>query len=248
MHQKEVLIVLLKTQLVDHAGGHGECGNACGTDHGIDLLLGEEIHQLCDHNAAEGVEDEGKQTQPHDQQGFPLQEFRRRHAGGNSDSQEDGDQVCQHLLRGFGQRVQNAAFTDQVTEHQKSDQSHGVGGNDAHDDGDDDGEEDAGGLGNGLAVILHADQALLAGGADLDDGGLDDGNQRHIGVRRNHDRRRVVGVQHVGNEDGGGTVRRADDGNGRRIVQLEAQEGGKAQGEENTELRRRTEDHIFGIS
>lgn len=46
-----------------HAGGHGEGGDSRSTDHGVDLLLGEEIDQLGKQHAACGVYHEGDKPQ-----------------------------------------------------------------------------------------------------------------------------------------------------------------------------------------
>ena len=43
VHQQEVLIVFLKSHLVDDASGHREGGNSGCPDHRIDLLLQEEV-------------------------------------------------------------------------------------------------------------------------------------------------------------------------------------------------------------
>ena len=122
--------------------GHRECGNTCGTNHGIDLLFGEEVDQLCKQNAACGVENEGEETQDDDEEGLPAQEELGLHLGSDGETQEEGDKVGQHLLGGLGEAVQHAALADEVTEHEEADQGRALGGDQTRDDGDDDGEQD----------------------------------------------------------------------------------------------------------
>ena len=56
-----------------HTGGHGECGDAGSADHGVDLLLGEQVHDLGHHDAAEGIEYECHEAQTDDDQRVDLQ-------------------------------------------------------------------------------------------------------------------------------------------------------------------------------
>ena len=247
MHQQEVGIVLGQAHLVNHPGGHGEGGDTGGADHGVDLGLGKQVHELGNHDAAEGIEDEGHQAQADDDDGVQLQEVGALHLGGDGDAQENGNQVGQGILGGIGDGVHHAALPDQVAEHQEADQGHRVGGHQAHDHRHHNGEQDLRQLGHRLAGVLHLDPALGLGGAQLDDGRLDQGHQGHVGVGRHHNGAQVLRAQLGGHEDGGGAVRRADDGDGGGVLQLEAQQRGQGQGEENAELGRRAEDHQLGI-
>ena len=52
MHQQEVGGILLLSYHLRNTRRHGNGGNACGTDEGVDLLLGQEVHELCKQNAA----------------------------------------------------------------------------------------------------------------------------------------------------------------------------------------------------
>ena len=54
-------------------------------------------------------------------------------------------------------------------------------------------------------------------------------------------------LKYVGHEDGGGAVRRADDGDGGRVGKVEAEKTCHAQGEEDAELGRRAEKHHFRV-
>lgn len=247
VHQQEVLVVLGQPHLVDDPGGHGEGRNARRTDHGVDLGLGEEVVDLGHQNTAHRVKDKGHQTQAEDHEGFGGEEIGGLHLGGDGQAQEEGDEVGQILLGGLGKAFQHAAFPDQVAEHQKSDEGHAAGGHQTGDDGDEDGEKDLGALADLFLGVGHPDFPLRLSGHQPDHRGLDDGNQRHVGVGHHNDGAQIVGGEVVGHKDGGGTVRRADDGDGGRILDVKAQQGGHTEGEEDAELGRRAEEHQLGV-
>lgn len=48
VHEEMIRRVFSETHLLDHTGAHRECRNAGGTDHRVDLLLSEEINELCE--------------------------------------------------------------------------------------------------------------------------------------------------------------------------------------------------------
>ena len=246
MHEQEVLRVFFQTHLVNDTTGHRECGDTCRTDHRVDLLLHEQVEELCEQNTACRVKNECEQTEAQDEQGVDVEELVCGHLGCNRDAEEDRDEVCKDLLCGFGQRVENAAFTDQVTEHQEADERNGCGCDDTCDNGDDDREQDTGRLGNFLCLVGHTDLAFLLGGQQLDDRRLNDRHECHVGVCRNHDGSEELGVELVCNDNRGGTVGSTDDGDGCRVVDVK-EDGCQTQREENTELCRRTEDHQLGI-
>ena len=75
-------------------------------------------------------------------------ELIRAHAEGNGDSKKQGDQVRKTCLCGIGEIVQNAAFTEQISERQEAHQGYGGGSDQSDDKGYDDGEQDPCGLGN----------------------------------------------------------------------------------------------------
>ena len=96
-------------------------------------------------------------------------------------------------------------------------------------------------------MIVHADEPLVFRGQQANDRRLDDGHERHVGIGRHHDCADVFRIEEVGHEYGGGAVRRADDGDGGRVLQVKAQKGRQAEREEYAELRRRAEDHQLRI-
>ena len=242
MHEKEVLVIFLKTHLMNDTRRHRECGDTCRTDHGVDLGLGAEIEELRKHNAAEGIENEAEKTESEDHQGFENEELFCLHLECNGNTEEDGNEVCKNLLRGFGKAIQNAAFTDQVTEHKEEDERCAERSDHCRDHGDDDREKDSRSLGNLARLIGHTDQTFLFAGKELDNGGLNDRHERHIRVRRNDDRTAVLRLERIGNEDCSRTVSRRDNADRRRIVDRETEYTVcKNECEEDTKLRRRTE-------
>ena len=79
-----------------------------------------------------------------------------------------------------------------------------------------------------------------------DDRRLDDGHQSHIRIGGDHDRADIIGAEFLCHDDRGGTVCRADDGDGCSVVEIKEHRC-KTKREENTELRRRAKEHEQGI-
>ena len=199
--------------------------------------LQDQVYNLGKQNAADGIEYESQQTDHHDQDGVKAYEGICAHAEGNGDSQKQRDQVRKACLRGIGKIIQNAAFPEEITEHQETNQGYGRGSDQSDDKGYDDGEQDPCGLGNRPCGLRgHADSALLLRGNKLDGEGLYDGHQRHVGISGNRDRSHVIGAEHLGNQNGGRAVSSADDTDGGSVLQIKSQESGGADREENAEL------------
>ena len=95
-------------------------------------------------------------------------------------------------------------------------------------------------------MIFHMDAALLFGGYQADGKGLHNGNQCHIRVSGNSNRPNVVGMEHLGYQNGGGAVRSADNADGSSILQVKAKDHCKEQGGKNTKLCRSAEQEQNG--
>ncbi|MPN05086.1 hypothetical protein SDC9_152336 [bioreactor metagenome] len=188
MHEQVVGLVFRQTQFMHHAGCHRERGDTGSADHGVDLLLGEEVHNLAEDHATRGIKDERHEAKGKNHQRLEREERSGLHVGGNGEAEHEGDQVCKHLLRGFGQRTKHAALADEVAKHQEADQSNRARRKDAGDHGDDDREEDLRRLGNAASGVFHTDSAFFFRGEQFDDWRLDDWYQRHVGVGRDNDR------------------------------------------------------------
>ena len=166
---------------------------------GLILVLAEDIENLSEHHAGDGIEDKGHQAQGHNHDGLHGDELVGAHGEGNGDAQQQRDQVGQVVLCRFGQAVEHAALPDQVAEHQEAHQRDRGGSHQAGHEGDHDGEQNAGGLGDtalGRYSILIS--PLLLGGHQLDGRGLDDGHQGHVGIGGHRDGPNVVGAQAPG--------------------------------------------------
>ena len=233
---------------MDHPPAHGKRRDARRADHGIELaaLRQKQVHQLGEQHAAHRVQHKGRQPQQQNEQRFGGHEFVGGHLAGYRQSQQDGDEVGQHVLRSFGQRVEHAAFPQQVAEHQKAHQRHAGGSHQPGQHRHHDGEQDAGGFAHAALPVGHADAPLLLGGYQPDDRRLHDGHQRHVAVRRHHDGPQIPAAQLVGHKDGGRAVRRADDGDGGGVRQRKKQPR-QHQREENAQLGRRAEQHQPGL-
>jgi len=247
VHEQKVLPVLLLAHLVDDPRRHGEGRDAGRTDHRIDLVLREEVEHLGEDHAARRVRHERDKAEPQDEQRARSQKSVRRHLYGDRQAQQQRNEVGQHLLGCLGQRVQHAAFPQQIAEHQETDERRRARSQNARNKRNKDREQNLRELGDPDAGVLHADPPFLFCRKQTDDRRLDDRHQRHIGIGCNDDRPQIGRVQEVGHKDGGRAVRRADDRDGGRVADGEAQKRRQAQREEDAELRRRAEEHQLGI-
>ena len=150
------------------------------------------------------------------------------------------------MLRRIGKGVEYTAFSYQVSEHQKTDERNRGRRNNPGDDGYNDRKQNARGFADFLLLIGHTDQALMAGGQCLNYRRLNNRHQCHIGIGRHHDSALILGIEHLGDENGGGAVCRADDSDGSGIVCTE-KHGSNTEGKENAKLGRRAKDQQFWI-
>ena len=247
MHEKEVGRIFLLTDLLGNTCCHRNGGNTCGTDERVDLVLGgNEVHQLCEQNAACRTETECDNTHDDDLDGVKIQEVGSNGGCTDGDTEEDGDDVHQFVLCGLAETFADTAFLPEVTEHQTADQRCCGRNEEGNEDGNNDREQDLFGLGNG-AERGHLDQTLFLGGEELHDRRLDDGNERHVGVSRNSDRTEQIGEENGGGVDRGRTVSTADDTDGSSSFLRETEEDTADKGCENTDLSRCTEEQGLRI-
>ena len=195
MHQQVVGAVRLLPHLLDDARGHREGRDTGRADHGVHLVLAEEVQKLCKHHARDGVKDEGDKTQRHDDERFEIDELVGLHRKRDRDAEKQRDEVRQIVLRRLGKTLQAAALTEQVAEHQKAHKRNGHRRDEARDDRDHDGEADAQRAGNVLGVVGHVHRALFFRRDELDGERLDDRHERHIRVGRHRDGPDIIGVQ-----------------------------------------------------
>ena len=99
MHKQEVLGILFSSQCVNDTSGHRERGYTRGSDHRVDLLLKEKVEDFREDNAARGIEYKREESESEYQQSFGLQELLGLHLRRYRYAEEDGDKICQHLLR-----------------------------------------------------------------------------------------------------------------------------------------------------
>ena len=119
MHKQEVLRIFFKPHFVHHPCAHGKCRYSGRADHGVYLLVFRQknVDNLGEYNSAGSVENKGKKPEKDYEQGFLLEKLLGLHFCGNGYSEEEGDEICKHLLGGIGKRIKHTAFSDQVSEH-----------------------------------------------------------------------------------------------------------------------------------
>ncbi len=247
MHEQEVGGVGLLALHLGDPGGHGYGGDAGGADEGVDLLLHEEVHELGQEHTAGGAEAKGDDAHEHNSDGLEGQEGGGGSGGAHGDAQEDGDDVHQLVLGGLLQAVHHAGLLHEVAQHQAGDQGPGGGHQQGNEHGDHDGEDDLLTPGD-LPQGAHDDPALLGGGEGPHDGGLDDRHQGHVAVGGHGDGPQELGGQLAGDEDGGGTVRAADDADGGGLgLAEEAGEAAADKGHEDAQLGGRAQEQGLGV-
>ena len=170
----------------------------------------------------------------------------RVHGGSHRQSEEDGGGVEDFVLRRKTQPVRDPAFPHEVAEHEDAHQRHRRRQDEARRHGGDDGEEDLLELRYG-AKAVHPDLPVFTGGEHLDDRRLDERHEGHVAVRRHRHRPKDLRRELHGEVDARRAVRSPDDGDGRRFLHREAHDHGTEEGDEDAELRRRTEEERDGV-
>ena len=246
VHEKEVGRIFFLTNLLRDTGCHRNGGNARRADEGIDFAAGKLAHDLTADETTEGGEHEGAKSEEDDLEGIEREEVFRACRCTDGDTEEDGDDVDELVLRGLGKTLGHAADVEKVTEHQETNQRRRIGQERAHNENNHDGENDLFELGNG-AKLLHLDRAFLLGGHHLHQRRLDERDERHIGVRRDGDRAEKLRREGFGDEDRRGAVRTADDTDRRCRKLVKAEEQSAEERRENAELRRAAEEDALRV-
>ncbi len=229
-----------QAHLVGHTGRHGHGGDAGGADDGVDRVVAEAVEQLGHEDAGGGADHEGHQAQHQDAQGFHDQELFRAEFRAHCQAQHDGHHVDQRIAGGIHQTADHTGFLHQVTQAEHAQQRRRIGQYQGHQHQQQDGEKNLFRLAH-RAQLLHLDGAFLGGGQGANDGGLNDRHQGHVGIGRYGDGTEQFRGQLGGHVNGRGTVRAADDADGRRIRQgevhtQEVQRQGPQQSRKDTEL------------
>ena len=165
---------------------------------------------------------------------------------GNTEPQHNGDEVDENGLRCLAQGIQNTAFPKQIPEHEEAHQRGAGRGRDSCCHGNENREEDLCGFFYIPFSVGHPNQPFLSRGHQADYRRLNNGNQRHIAVSGHHNGPQVFGAQGIGYKNGGGAVRRANDGNGCRVPEVK-KETGQNQGQKNAQLGSGAEEHQPGL-
>ena len=98
-----------------------------------------------------------------------------------------------------------------------------------------------------LGVVGHVHRAIFFRRDELDGERLDDRHERHIRVGRHRDWPDIIGMEHLRDQNGGRAVRRADDADGGRVLEVKAQHDRRDHRKEDAELRRRAEEEHLRI-
>lgn len=246
MHEEEVAGVFFLAHALHHPGGHGDRRHSRRPDHGVDLSPAYHFHGLTQHDASGGAEDEGHEAEDDDLDGSHGEEIFRAHGGSHRQAEEDGGGVQDFVLSRLVQPFCHPALPKEVPEHEGSDQGHRRGKKQPCRHGAHDGEEHPFKLGDG-AELIHPDTPVRLGGEQTDHRRLDQGDQGHVAVGGHRHSPQDLGGQLHGEVDACGAVGTAYDGDGRRLLHVEAEKQRAEQGDEDTQLGRRSQKEGDGV-
>ena len=247
MHEKEVGRIVLLTLNLRYASRHRHGRYARRTDERVDGAATELVHQLCGQQTAASRNAEGGKAANDDEDGLNTQEISGRGGRTNRNTQEDGDNVHQLVLRRLGETLGHAAHIEQITEHETADERQRIGHNKTYHTGYDDGEKDLF-LHRNLAESRHLDGALLGSGQHTHEGRLDHRNERHVAVCGNSDRTQQSGSQGLGDQNRRRTVSATDDTDGCRLLRgKERRQQGKTKGDKHAKLCACADEQALGV-
>ena len=126
-----------------------------------------------------------------------------------------------------------------MPEHQKPNEGHGLGREQSRERRGQERKEDAGTAGHGLRSVVHLDPPLPLRGQQSHDGRLDERHHGHVRIGGNgNGPPKLLRRQTRGDVDGCGTVGAADDGDGTRLREVEAEHDRSDEGAEDADLGR----------
>ena len=88
MHEKEILGVVFMALPLNDTGGHGVGRDTSGSNEGVDLSPGEDLHQFSKDDTTGRIETNGQETQGKDEQCLGRQKDPAIHGRSDGDSQE----------------------------------------------------------------------------------------------------------------------------------------------------------------
>ena len=199
--------------------------------------MADDTHQLTEQHACGRTERKRDQAEGNNLKRIRIQESfcacSRSHGG----SQQNNNGIHQRVGSRIGQLSHNAGFSEQVAQHQHTDQRSRSRKNQGYNNRYDDGEQNLFQLGN-RTKLFHFNLPLLFRGKQPHDRGLDNRNQRHIGISRYGNRSKKLRLSQLSaQEDGSRAVRSADDGDGSCRSVIEAQSDRAKISGEDTKLR-----------
>ena len=257
LHENEVRRIVRKRNLVGDAGGHRNGRNAGGTDERVDLLLGEEVHELSHQYARRGTDAERNETERENAESRTGEEFLAGELGADGKAEHDRYDVDERVGHRIGNtRNGGTCFLGEVTEHQSADKRNCRRKKNRTEKEHHEREADLLDLLD-LTKSGHLDKTLVLGRKSVHNRGLDDRNESHVRIGRNRDSAQKIGSETRGEPDRRGTVGAADDTDrGGRLDGIDiAEEPGNAgretesaeEREEDTELSGTAQERHLGV-
>ena len=191
MHQQEVGGVLLLSHHLGHTGRHRHGGHAGRADQRIDLATSQNIHQIAQQQAASSGQQESRQTQSDNGQGLNSQEAAGRSLKAHGQAQRNRHDIDQSVLSGIRQTLRDTTLTEQVAQHEHTNQRCSIGDQQHYEDGHGNGEDDLLSFGD-HTQLTHLDLTHFLSGHQLHQRGLDHGDQGHVRVCRDGNSRQQL--------------------------------------------------------
>jgi len=121
VHQQVIVFIVFQAYFVGYARGHRHGRYARGTDERVDFRFGKAVHQFRQQYARSRGDGERDNAEHQNTQRFGFQELAGLQFGSDRQSQQNGGDVAEVVLQGFGQTLRHAGFFNQVAERQRAD-------------------------------------------------------------------------------------------------------------------------------
>ena len=103
MHEQEVARILFLADDLRYTSRHRNGGNTGGADERIDLILKEDVHELCEQNAACGAETECNNAEDENLKRLRIEEVCSGSCCTDGGAEEDRNDVHALLRRSHGE-------------------------------------------------------------------------------------------------------------------------------------------------
>ena len=187
--------------LLQRYGRTWERGNTSGAHHGVDFGAAEDIENLSEHHAGDGIEDKGHQAQGHIMMVCTVTNWSARMEKAMVMPSSSVMRLAKSFCAVSDRRLSTPHSRMRLPNIRKPTRETEAGATRAGHEGDHDGEQNAGGLGHSIGAVLHLDGPLLLVVTSLMAAGWMMGTRGHVGIGGYRDGPNVVGAQHLADQN-----------------------------------------------